>query len=211
MGILRFLEKINVFPATLLVVPGLPWPAKKIKELRALQDSGYEIAGHGWQHRAGCIHSRWHRLHKMLISGTEAEHLSLSSAEIAKIITGCYRWFEAAGLAPPSLYVPPAWAMGRISKKVLQTLPFRLYETQAGIYDPLTGVFHPVPLTGYMADKRLRTNALKIVNRISTLPFFHYLRIAIHPNDLNLPLADHLKTHLHRCHRFVTHHEFMNF
>lgn len=46
-----------------------------------------------------------------------------------------------------------------------------IYETQTGIYDADAGVFHALPITGYMADKRFRTQALKITNLISRLPF----------------------------------------
>lgn len=202
--ILRFLETMAVFPVTLLVVPGQPWPAKAINELKSLQAAGYELAGHGWQHQSRGFTSKWHRLHGWLISGTEAEHLYLSTGAIINIVNDCYRWFETVDLEPPTLYVPPAWAMGRISKKTLSSLPFRLYETQTGIYDAHTGIFRIMPVTGYLADTAFRTRALKITNLISRLPVFGHLRIAIHPNDLNLPLANQLKTHLRHCRQFTT-------
>jgi len=203
MEIIGFLEKIKVFPASLLVVPGRAWPANGISALKSLQDSGYELAGHGWQHRAGNLSSTWHRLHGLLMSRNEAEHLSLSTGAVVKIISSCFHWFEAVGLAPPILYVPPAWAMGRIRKKTLKAMPFRLFETQTGVYDADTGIFHRMPVAGYMADTALRAKALKINNFINRRRVFAPLRIAVHPDDLNLPLAEDLKAHLKSCSRFI--------
>lgn len=210
MEILCFLKKNNVFPVTLLVVPGMSWSTADIRRLKSLQDSGYDLAGHGWKHRAQLIRSKWHRIHAMLMSRTEAEHLSLSSEKIAAIITDCYSWFETVGLSPPILYVPPAWAMGKIRKKTLKALPFRFYETQTGIYDADAGVFYTLPVTGYMADNRFRTQTLKITNLISQQAFFDVFRIAIHPYDMNLPLVNHLKKHLHSCRGFMTCHNLGN-
>jgi hypothetical protein len=200
--ILGFLEENKVFPVTMLVVPGMSWPAADIRILKSLQDSGYELAGHGWKHQAEMIHCKRHRIHAKLISRSEAEHLSLSPEKIASIINDCYHWFESAGLNSPSLYVPPAWAMGNLSKKTLKALPFRFYETQTGIYDSDAGVFYPLPVAGYMADNRFRTQVLKVTNLICRLPFFNLFRIAIHPYDMDLPLENHLKKHLRTCRGF---------
>ncbi len=204
MDILRFLEKNSVFPATLLVVPGRPWPARDIKELKTLQDAGYELAGHGWRHRAATFSSGWHRLHGLLISGNEAEHLALSPRAVVNLVIRNYRWFASAGLDPPVLYVPPAWALGRIREKTLQTLPFRFYETQTGLFDAHKGNFQLMPLTAYMADTAFRKKALKTINFVSRLPVSAPLRMAIHPDDLNLPLAGDLEIHLHHCRRFTS-------
>lgn len=204
MDILRFLEKHRVFPATLLVVPGRDWTAGGIKELRALQDSGYELAGHGWRHRAEAIFPGWHRLHSLLISGNEAEHLSLSAETVVNRIKRNYRWFASAGLDAPLLYVPPAWALGRVRKDTLKTLPFRYYETLTGLFDAHKGSFHLMPLAGYMADTAFRKNALTISNLVNRLPVPVPMRIAVHPDDLSLPLAGELKAQLHRCRRFIT-------
>ncbi len=204
MEIIRFLEKRAVFPVTLLVVPGRPWLAKHISELKSLQDSGYEMAGHGWQHAAKTVSSKWHRLHSVLISRNEAEHLSLFPLEIADIIAACHGWFETVGLDAPSLYVPPAWALGSVPKKTLKTLPFRLYETQTGVFDAFSGVFYRMPVTGYMADTPFRTKALKITNLLNRLPFFAPLRLAIHPDDLYLGLYRDLKAHLDKYRFFLS-------
>jgi len=203
-AILRFLEARAVFPATLLVVPGCQWSKNDINQLRSIQASGYELAGHGWQHRAKRIASVWHRLHGMVISRNEAEHLSLSPREIADLIAECYSWFHQSGLAAPALYVPPAWAMGRIRKKELKALPFRFYETQTGVYDAACDRMVYLPVSGYMADSRFRVKALKTTNLINQYVFPKPLRIAIHPDDLNLSLHQDLKVHLAHIQSFLS-------
>lgn len=206
--IIRFLEKNAVPPVTLLVVPGRPWSEKDIKELKSLQDSGYELAGHGWRHLAKTVSSRWHRIHGLLLSRNEAEHLSLSPREIFDTIAACYCWFEAVGLRSPILYVPPAWALGRVRKRTLKTLPFRFYETQSGVYDSHTGATHRMPVTGYMADTPLRTKVLKITNLINRLSvFLAPLRIAVHPDDLHLDLSRDLRVHLHTRQTYLSYND----
>jgi len=203
-AILRFLEALAVFPVTLLVVPGCQWSKHDIDQLRSLQAAGYELAGHGWRHRAKRIAAAWHRLHAGLISRNEAEQLSLSKEEIIHMITACYSWFSQSGLEPPVLYVPPAWAMGRLRKKELKFLPFRFHEMQTGVYDAACGRMVYLPVTGYMADTRFRVKALKITNLINQYVFPGPLRIAIHPQDLNLGLAGDLKTHLGKFQTFLS-------
>ncbi len=202
--IIRVLERLTVFPVTLLIVPGREWSKSDINNLKSFQAAGYELAGHGLQHRTLKKTSNWHRLHGLLISRNDAEHLSLSTQAIAGCIHDCYRWFNAVGLAAPLLYVPPAWAMGRMPKKALNTLPFRLYETQWGVYDSNAGISVRMPVAGYMADTRLRAKALKITNLINRWLFFTPLRIAIHPKDLSLPMARDLKLHLAQTHSFLS-------
>jgi hypothetical protein len=203
-AIIRFLETRAVFPVTLLVVPGCQWSKNDINQLESLQADGYELAGHGWHHRVKSIASARHRLHGMLISRNEAEHLSLSTRDIADLIAECYSWFHQSGLAAPALYVPPAWAMGRIRKKELKALPFRFYETQTGIYDAARGRMVYLPVTGYMADTHLRVKALKISSLINRYFFPGPSRIAIHPDDLNLNLSQDLKVHLARVQNFLS-------
>lgn len=202
--IIGLLERMRAFPVTLLVVPGRQWSKRAIADLNALQANGYELAGHGWDHICGEKTSHWHRLHGQLISGNEAEHLSLCTPAICGRIQACYRWFEETGLAPPMLYVPPAWAMGRISGKVLDVLPFRLYETQLGIYDSTAGLFTQLPVAGYMADTPFRFTALKLTNLVNRYLFSRPLRIAIHPQDLSLPMARDLKQHLSQTRQFLS-------
>lgn len=201
--ILRLLERMAVHPATLLVVPGRKWPQKDIACVKSLQRSGCDLAGHGWRHRAGQKTSSWHRLHGLLLSRNEAEHLSLPPQEIAGKIRACYNWFGDTGLALPSLYVPPAWAMGPMPRQLLADLPFRLFETQWGVYDAFAGVSVPMPLAGYMADTPLRSGVLRISNLCNRRLFPGPLRIAIHPQDLRLAMARDVERDLSRTRRFL--------
>lgn len=192
--IVKLLKSLSVHPVTILVVPGMNWHPADITRLKNLQEhSGIQLAGHGWRHRADRFGTLSHRVHGLLISRNEAEHLSLGPCETAELIDRNYNWFSGVGLKPPELYVPPAWAMGKLDRKVLSTLPYRYFETLFGIYDSHRDKLHPMALCGYMADSAIRSFFLRISNalnkRVASLP----LRIAIHPNDLSLPLAADLK------------------
>lgn len=206
-AIIGLLERLAVFPATLLVVPGRRWSRADIAYLKSLQADGFELAGHGWQHRAERMTSTWHRLHGLLISRNEAEHLSLSAIEIAARIHACSDWFQEAGFSHPVLYVPPAWAWGRLPQNALKVLPFRLYETQWGIFDAFAGDYMRLPVTGYMADTRFREKALKAGNCFSRRFLPGPLRIAIHPGDMGLRLAGDLKRHLLGALRYLSYRE----
>jgi predicted deacetylase len=200
----RFLEKEKVFPVTFLVTPGRQWSRAGVEELKSLQRDGYPLAGHGWHHEAGRFAGLRHRLHGLLISRNEAEHLCLSSSEIENRMLQCFHWFSSVGLERPLVYVPPAWAMGSITESRLKRLPYRIYETQAGIRDTAAGRFYPMPVTGYMADTPFRAAALRVVNGINRAFPCSFIRIAIHPQDIHLALAGDLRRHLRSYSRFFT-------
>jgi hypothetical protein len=177
---------------TLLVVPGSDWSATELAALRRLEADGYELAGHGWSHRAPDPGTLYHRVHAAVLSRDEAEHLSRSRAELQTLVARCHAWFGEAGLEPPSFYVPPAWALGQLSRADLDSLPFRYWETLTGVYDARRRRFRVLPLVGYLADTRARARALRATNafnrglaRLLRRP----LRISIHPPDLDLHLA----------------------
>ncbi|MGM0453305.1 MAG: polysaccharide deacetylase family protein [Thermodesulfobacteriota bacterium] len=200
-GIIEWLKTLAVWPITLLVVPDAGWSVSEIVYLEGLQDEGVDLAGHGWAHHAASRRTPWHRLHGQVLSQHEAEHLSRSAGEIETIILRCHDWFEAMVLNAPQLYVPPAWAMGRISRKALKALPFRFYETLFGLYDSRADRFYRMPVVGYMADNVFRTRTLRISNTFNRL-MGTPLRVAIHPKDLHLPLAGDLQRLLCGTHRF---------
>ena len=203
----RFLEKEKVFPVTLLVTPGRQCSRAGVEELKSLQRAGYPLAGHGWRHEADRFAGLGHRLHGLLISRNEAEHLCLSSSEIENLMLRGYDWFSRAGLEPPLLYVPPAWAMGGISEKRLKRLPYRMYETQTGIRDTVTGRFYPMPVTGYMADTSVRATALRFLNTANLTCPACCTRIAIHPQDIRLALVGDLRRHLRSYSRYLDYSE----
>lgn len=192
---IAFLESRGIAPISLLVVPGKAWNAEQIGNLKQLQQKGYLLAGHGWAHHVERIAGFRHTLHAALFSRHVAEHLALDSRRIAALITRCYDWFGAMGLDPPALYVPPAWAMGTISKTQLRTLPFRYFEYFSGVYDGKRNKLHRLPLVGYEADKQWRVAPLRLWNAANLVLARRtgLLRIAIHPRDLHLRLSNELK------------------
>jgi predicted deacetylase len=196
--ILELLDTDGIMPATLLVVPGVDWSGADIERLRGFQSSGHELAGHGWIHRVDRIRGVRHRLHSALISRNVAEHLALDGPGIHRLITRCHAWFVDHALGDPALYCPPAWAMGRIPRSALASLPFKRYELLNGVLSAETGRVHPIPLTGYEADTAIRAPLIRAWNRINRRRAADcgWLRIGIHPRDLDLHLADDLRRDL---------------
>lgn len=195
--VLDLLESGKIAPVTLLVVPGLRWDTPGIGRLREFVRRGYLLAGHGWEHRAPPPVSFCHRLHAALISRDQAEHLSRTRADVRDRVRRCHEWFERAGLPRPELYVPPAWALGALTRSDLARLPFRWYEVLAGFLDAQSSRLTAVPVVGFEADTAGRQAALGAANRLnlglgrcSGRP----VRIAIHPGDLELRLAPALRS-----------------
>ena len=178
----------------LLVVPGHDWQPYQIEQLRELVNRGFVLAGHGWHHTTREIRGLYHRLHSTFISRRAAEHLCLDENEISTLMGDCFLWFGAQGLPSPDLYVPPAWAMGNISRQSLGDTPFRYFETTAGFYDSQCGRAITLPLAGFEADNLFRVCSLSgwnVLNRAIATPG-RPLRVALHPNDRQLGLKDSL-------------------
>ena len=202
---LAHLQKQHI---VLLIVPGCDWQAGQLDLLRNLQQQGYVLAGHGWLHRTRRISGMYHKMHAALVSRTAAEHLSLSEAEILQIIGDCHAWFGTHDLAMPDLYVPPAWAMGRICRDTLRGTPFRFFETTAGFHDVASGRSITLPLAGFEADNRFRQASLRCWNSLNEwmATTRRPLRIAIHPRDGQLLLRESLDRTLRRLTGSVDYH-----
>lgn len=194
--ILARLRRHRLPPATLLVVPGCRWHADELAQLHRWQRQGHELAAHGWRHRARDIHGLRHRLHAALISRDAAEHLALSNEEIAALMRRAHDWFDHNGLNAPTLYVPPAWALGDLPRTALRELPYTRVETTAGFIDAASGRLDPLPLVGFEADTKARAFTLSAWNRGQLLlarSSGRPLRVGIHPQDFQLRLAGALE------------------
>jgi predicted deacetylase len=200
--ILDWLKERSVPPVTLLVVPGRPWQPGQIERLRELAALGHQLAAHGWHHET-TPRRLYHRIHATLISRNVAEHLDLDSRGILELMQRSNNWFVENDLPAPDFYVPPAWALGPINQTDLAEVPFQLIETTRGLIYPARKAgpenkdsrFQKLPLTGYEADTALREFFLRRWNaaqaktaRRKNLP----LRISIHPDDLDLRIADQI-------------------
>ena len=198
---------------TLLVVPGCNWQPADLEQLRAWQSEGCDLAGHGWVHRCRSIRGLKHRVHSLLISRDVAEHLSLVEAEIIGLMQDCARWFDVHGFGCPQLYVPPAWALGRVRRSSLSTLPFGIVETLWGVQIVKESMQRPIPLLGFEADTVLRKWSLRAINRVNrlaasaqTMP----IRVAIHPPDHRLRLCEDLKSILNLGWRGISYRALSN-
>ena len=187
------LRDAGIGKVTLLVVPGTGWDDAALARLCALCDQGADLAGHGWRHRVERIRDLRHWLHSVFISRNVAEHLALDRGGVIKLMQDCHDWFIERGLPAPSLYVPPAWAMGRARRDDLDILPYRRFETLYGIYDSDARRFQRTPMIGFEADTPFRAFACRVWNRINLRSSKRPLRFSIHPGDPELLLGDDLR------------------
>jgi hypothetical protein len=186
---------------TLLVVPGRDWDREGVAQLAAWEADGVELAAHGWYHHVWRFGGLWHRLHGALLSRRAAEHLALTPDAILDRMRAAADWFPAHGLATPTTYVPPAWALGRVEGGALARLPYRRIEVTGGLLEVGQNRLWRLPLAGYEADTWSRRLFLDAWNRIQEGRAFRSqrpLRVAIHPRDAELGLAGHLRTLLAR-------------
>jgi predicted deacetylase len=207
-AILDWLGRDSIPKITFLVVPGKPWSPRDLDRLRRLVAAGHRLAAHGWAHQT-TPRRLGHRLHAALLSRNVAEHLALDSAEITALMQRSFQWFAEQQLPEPSLYVPPAWALGRIVPEHRKQLPYAQIETTSGLLqrEP-TGRYtqRRLPLTGYEADTPLRAGFLRRWNRwqaASAQRSQRPLRISIHPDDLNLRLRDQLAAQIEAIESFA--------
>ena len=181
-------------PVLLLVVPGKAWAEGDLDCLRTWVDAGHELVGHGWSHRADRISGLRHRLHSLLVSRDCAEHLALGPDEIVTLMTRCRQWFIDHDLPAPDRYVPPAWALGPVAVETLRATGFKRVETLSGWLDLSSGVFQRSALIGFEAASAWQVPVLKLSNAFNRILARNLpLRIALHPNDHRLPLADDLQ------------------
>ena len=84
--------------------------------------------------------------------------------------------------------MPPAWAMGELTKKDIESLPFNEVEVTSGVF--INSKFNFIPLLGFETKTYLSFLILKILNKFNYILYMFYgkIRIAIHPDDFNLLL-----------------------
>ena len=118
-----------------------------------------------------------------------------------------YDWFIKNGLSKPTLYVPPAWAMGNIKTKDLKKLDFTHYECTTGMIHNQKYRF--LPLLGFEERTLIRAMLRRFFNSLNYLMayFTGIIRIAIHPDDFNLYLKKDIAKYLFRSKEVILLHE----
>jgi len=200
-------NQFNINKICILVIPGLNWNNHQIKKLSDLQHEGIEIAAHGWNHQAEPNKTLYHRIHSKIISADCAEHLSKDRQGVIDIIKNSYDWFITNGLQKPLLYVPPAWAMGKIKTEDLKKLEFTHYECTTGVIHNLKYRF--LPLLGFEERTFIRALLRRFFNSLNykIACFTGIIRIAIHPNDFNLYLKKDILKYLSLSDEIILLHE----
>lgn len=180
----------------LLVIPGRPWSEGQLNILRGMAAHGHVLAGHGWLHEVTQPKTLYHQLHRALISRNVAEHLSRTEDQVLDLLRENHAWFSQQGLPEPTHYVPPAWALGNISRDRLKELPFETVEVLQGVIESATGVLHRMPLLGYEADTPFRAWFLQQFNRLNTAwarRTGRCIRFSLHPYDFDYLLKDRIE------------------
>lgn len=209
-ALIQQLRDDQVDALMLLVVPGKQWSKEDINQLQAWQNEGIDLAGHGWQHEAEKPRSLYHKAHSLLLSRMAAEHLSLNADGIRQLMENCFQWFVENELRTPSLYVPPAWALGGLSRETLAQLPFREIEVLGGVLQTGSQRYCPLPLAGYEADTLWRATNLRAWNAVNAWRARRSgkpLRIGIHPYDADLRLSDQMQAQIRACDRYCRYSE----
>ncbi|MCB1755563.1 MAG: polysaccharide deacetylase family protein [Gammaproteobacteria bacterium] len=206
-------QRCDITRVTLLVVPGRTWIPDDIERLKNLLSRGAVLAGHGWRHRIDTSDLRGFApcLHSLLMSRNVAEHLVLDENGIDALIRRCHAWFVEHDLPEPALYVPPAWAMGKIARGRLDELPFRFYEYFSGVYDSDRRCFVRSPVVGFEADSFWRAGVVGGWNSLSRrlAGLSGQWRISLHPDDLSLALHGQLQDFLRDVENPVTYTDLM--
>ena len=194
--VIRVMDSCGLPPAPILVSPGCGWADEQVETLQTLARNGHELVGHGWIHQVQKIRGVRHRIHSLLLSRNAAEHLAMSTEDLENMLRRCHAWFPEHDLPAPTMYVPPAWGLGKLPRQTMRKLPFRHYETLTGIYDSETDIFTRLPLVGFEADTVARALGLTLFNTVNTTLariMGKPLRVAIHPRDLQLKLGKKLR------------------
>ena len=193
----------------LLVIPGLNWNKEHIQKLQDWQNEGIEIAAHGWVHKAEKNKTLYHIIHSMIISAECAEHLSKNRQDIYYMMKKSYNWFISNGFKKPLLYVPPAWALGKITKKDLKRLEFTYYECTTGMIHHQK--YHFLPLLGFEENTLIRSCLRRFFNTLNYLlaSFTGIIRISIHPNDFSLYLKEDIAKYLSKNDKTILLHELI--
>ena len=191
----------------LLVIPGLNWNKQQIQSLQKWQNDGIEIAAHGWIHQAEKNKSFYHRIHSLVMSADSAEHLSKKRQDVYNMMKKSYSWFINNGFQKPLLYVPPAWALGKITKKDLNRMAFTYYECTTGMIHNQKYYF--LPLLGFEERTLIKASFRRFFNKFNywIACFTGLIRIAIHPNDFRLYMKEDITKYLSRSDEAIFLHE----
>ena len=202
-------NQYNIHKICLLVIPGCKWNHIQIEQLKKWQSDHCQIAAHGWEHVSDNKKSLYHLLHALIISGNSAEHLSKHSWDILNLMKKSYDWFVSNGFTPPRLYVPPAWALGKIKTEDLLNLPFKNFECTTGVLHK--GKYKFLPLVGFIATSQARAYLQKFFNFLNfqMAKMIGVIRISIHPEDFDHYLSNDANKYLSRIKETILLHEII--
>jgi len=212
--ILAEFRSLGLPPAVLLVVPDFHggWSLSDhpafVGRLREWNDTGHELALHGYFHRElpedqsnSQGPSAW--LRRGFMTAGEGEFLSLSpERQRDRLATGLGMW-DACGLGKPAGFVPPAWLHRADLPATLWEMGFSWTENHHGLlFRDRASLRSPV-ITWASRDPVRRIGSL-VFAPCALRAWRHepLLRIAVHPHDWDHPaLIRSIRTVLGRAQR----------
>lgn len=152
---------------------------------------GHELALHGYTHRTPRLRSPLHRLHQTVLSRLAAENLGITREEILDRMTRGLSWFAEHDFEIPRLYIPPAWALGSVSRHDVASTGIMLVERLLGFTHVPSGGTSHWPLYGYEADTFPRMIGLHLWNGATgaAAAAVGRVRVVVHPADTRLRLC----------------------
>lgn len=187
-------------PFSVLVIPAVGGAEKGeveafVKVLLELQNAGFELALHGFEHAANRAFERslYGRL-ALRATGGEAEFAGLGEQDSARVLEQSLAAWHALLEARAAAFVPPTWhangfLLGQVLKRGL------VYESRFALFGGGKKRFSPV--TSFAGIPRALEGAAFAFGRmILNLPF-GVPRIALHPCDfprLKAPIFELVKT-----------------
>lgn len=199
------LDEAGIQQCYLLVVPGRSWSVADHRRLITWADKGHILVAHGWYHQAKTVSGLYHKLHSLVLSKDVAEHMALAEDEVIGLMQRSRDWFDSHGYPSPDYYVPPAWALGKISAGRLGETGFTYVETTSSIFHLPSRQRRRLPLLGFETDHRLQAHLLGLSNLVNLqlTKLMSYIslgtpviRFSLHPADYKLLLAPTIDRYL---------------
>ncbi|RMA92516.1 polysaccharide deacetylase family protein [Hydrogenothermus marinus] len=184
--IIFFLEDLGIKKISLLLIPKYHNKEDILEIKDYLKDiiPNREIILHGFYHKADKVNI--FNIKNRLFTSGEGEVLNLSLKEFENRLREGLKLLNSINLYPEG-YIAPAWLIKKENIKLLKKYGFKFTTTRYGIYDLINNryIFSPVisfSCRGIIESISVRTFTVQLKLYKS---FLNFLRLAIHPCDIN--------------------------
>lgn len=189
--LLEGLKDLAGGPFSILIIPSTEGAKEEaiagFKEAIAkLANDGYELALHGYKHKAEFSQGRSYRgLFEMNITHQEAEFAGLSQSESKRLlmqsIEAWNQLFEPGCSPKPAAFIPPTWWSNPFLQMQVRKEGM-VYEDRFSMTTK-KGMRYASPVTSFAGISDLATGPMFNVGELSMKVPFGVPRIAVHPGD----------------------------